>query len=145
MTCIKYFLSFILWLIRKVKVGIKCMSDYVAQCLTGTPKTVLRMILTNVEIHLDNRCNNSDHRREFIEHVKCFNPREKMQPLNECNDKHTVMMELIKDMDRDDQTPALCCSLRKLQECIVTKSKMICGESSSQYWDETFQEVVSFL
>ncbi len=144
MTCIKYF-YFILWLIRKVKVGIKCMSDYVAQCVGGTPKTVLRMILTNLDIQMDKRCNNSDHRREFIEEVQCFNPREKMQPLNECNDKYTVMMELIKDMERDDRMPALCCAFHKLQECIVTKSKMICGESSSQYWDETFEEVVSFL
>ncbi len=103
------------------------------------------MILTNADIHLDKRCNNSDQRREFIENVKCFNPREKMQPLNECNDKLTVMMELIKDMDRDDRIPALCCSFRKLQQCIVINSKMICGESSSQYWDETIREVVSFL
>jgi hypothetical protein len=62
-----------------------------------------------------------------------------MQPLNECNDKHTLMMELIKDMNRDDRIPALCCSFRKLQQCIVIKSKIICGQSSSQYWDETNQ------
>jgi hypothetical protein len=120
------------------------MSEYVAQCTTGLHKKVLGMMFTSLDNHLDNRCNKPDNRNEFIEHLKCFNPREKMQPLNECDDKHIAMVQLIKDLGKDDRSPALCCSFHKFHECIVTKSKKICGEGSSQYWDDIIQEVVSF-
>jgi hypothetical protein len=138
-------LYFILWLNSKIKGGIKCISEYVAQCTTGLSQKSLGKMLADFGNHLDNRCSKPDNRHEFIEHVKCFNPREKMQPLNECDDKHIAMMLLIKDLGKDDRRSALCCSFHKFHECIVTKSKNICGEGSSQYWDDIIQEVVSFL
>jgi hypothetical protein len=120
-----------------------CISEYVAQCDTGLPPKAFEIMLTEVGNHLDNRCNNPDFKREFIERIKCFNPREKMQPLDECVDKYIAMGQLIKDLGKDDLIPALCCSFHKIHECIVTKSKNICGEGSSQY--DIIQEVVSFL
>ena len=126
-----------------IKKGVNCMRDYSATCLKGFPQQVTGMILTNMGIHMDNRC--SKDRAEFIENAKCFEPRDKMQALNVCSDKHTKMLEIAGTMGKDEHIPGACCAYHTFKHCIVENTKQICGEGHSQYWDEIFDEVVSAL
>lgn len=91
---------------------------------------------------MKDRCEKSDERQEFMDHVKCLLPREKMEPLNICSDKHLVMMETVKDMPAEDRMPATCCIFFKFKECILAKTKGICGDVTSDYWDDVLAEIV---
>ena len=121
------------------------MREYSATCLEGFPQQVSNMILTNMGLHMERRCNNPKDRSEFIENAKCFLPIEKKKPMDICSDKHTKYMELATTMGKDDHIPGTCCGYQLFRNCIVDKTKEVCGEGHSQYWDDIFDEVVCYL
>lgn len=121
------------------------MREFAATCLTGFPQKTMGMVLTNMGNHMDNRCGKPAERQEFIDHVKCFNPRDKIEPMDVCVDKNIVLTEKVKDMSADHQMPASCCSFHLFQDCIVSTAKEVCGDGSAQYWNDMISEVVSFI
>ena len=103
------------------------------------------MILTNMALHMEERCNNPKDRAEFIENARCFLPKEKMKPLDICSDKHTRYIEIASKMGKDNHVAGTCCGYFLFKQCIVNEAKILCGGGHSQYWDEIFDDVVSCL
>jgi len=98
--------------------------------------------MISAERHLDKRCNDPQDRKEFLTHAKCLLPREKMEPFHVCIDKNLVMMEKLKDVAVEDRIPTSCCIFHFAQECIRKNNKAICGQETSDYWDQIINEVV---
>ena len=119
------------------------MKNYADQCVKGFPKEVMDLVISNMKDHLQTRCNDAKEKADFVENAKCFTPREKMEPLFVCTDKHIKMWELAMTMGKDDHVFGACCGYQLFKRCVVAATKQTCGEGQSQYWDDMFDEVVS--
>ncbi|CAG2118907.1 unnamed protein product [Medioppia subpectinata] len=128
----------------KMMTGIKCVKDYSDTCLTGFAKQMTGMVSDSLSKHLDTQCNQPKERAEFIENMKCFEPKEKMTPLHVCTDKHTKAMELVSLMNKGDpHMQFMCCAYQLFRRCITKEVTQICSVGHSQFWDEMFDEVAS--
>jgi len=125
--------------------SVKCLNDFASTCIEGWIQQVFKVGLTNAAKHFDKRCNGAKDRSEFLSHVKCLLPKEKMEPFHICADKDLVMMEKLKDVKLDDRIPASCCIFHYFQDCIRQNNKAICGEETTDYWDQIINEYVNYL
>lgn len=99
--------------------------------------------MTNAGNHLDKRCNDPKDRSEFMSHMKCLLPREKMEPFHICVDKNLVMTEKLRGLPKEHMIASSCCIFSYFKECIRKNNKQICADETTDYWDEVFDEIVS--
>ena len=128
---------------RTTKEGIDCFKTYADTCLKDFPHDVILILTTSLKRHLETRYLNPKDRKEFIDFVGCFLPKEeKMSPLHECSDKHTKMIQLAVDMGQEGHIKASCCAFHMFTDCILTRVRGMCSEGHKQFWEEVFQDVV---
>ena len=125
--------------------NIKCVHDFNNNCLTGKAHMAVEIALNNGNAFIDKRCNNPKDRAEFLQHVHCIVPKDKMEALHMCADKHLVMMTKLKEIDKPDRIAALCCTAHLSQECMRQGFKKHCNEDTQGYWDDAWDELVSWF
>ena len=125
-----------------IRTSLSCVRSFVNTCLNGFVKQTTDLALSNGAKHLDRRCDNPKDRQDFLAHVKCLSSKEKMEPFHVCADKNLVMMEQVMGMGDEDSVGAGCCIFHLFQDCIRQRNKEICGEETTDYWDEVINEIV---
>ncbi|CAG2163074.1 unnamed protein product, partial [Oppiella nova] len=119
----------------------KCVSDFNDRCLKGNIQMAIKIALKNGERFIDKRCNVGKDRNEFLSHIKCLSPKEKMEPFHLCADKHLVMLTKLKEIPKGERIASLCCITHVSQDCLRQKFKSVCGEDTASYWDDSWNEL----
>ena len=123
--------------------NMECIQGFVNQCLSGVVKQTTELVMKNNAKHLERRCDNPKDRQDFLNHIQCLSSKEKAEPFHICADKNLAMMEMVLNMDGEEAANAGCCIFHVFQDCIRQRNKEICGEETTDYWDEVINEIVS--
>ncbi|XP_054159979.1 uncharacterized protein LOC128958189 [Oppia nitens] len=126
----------------QARTNMKCVSDFNDLCLKGNVQMAIKIALNNGKKYMDKRCNNPKDRSDFMKHVQCLSPKEKMEPFHVCADKHLVMLSKLRDVTKEDRVPTLCCITHLSQDCLRKQFQSTCGEDTANYWDDSWNELV---
>ncbi|RWS30441.1 hypothetical protein B4U80_08372 [Leptotrombidium deliense] len=127
--------------------ALSCVRKYTRTCMGSFARTVTGIFSYDIKRILKKRCRDPEGRKEFLKHIRCGLPKERLEPLHKCMDNYVAQLQWSLDnVKKEDLVPTLCCTLHQTHQCFRTQASMLCdsvtGPETTKYFDQVMAHAI---